>query len=535
MAKISDLKEGSKTLLDSLRFRIEREGKWGAIDGNGRIVIEPRFTSISDFDHTTGLAVAAVWFPPKKAEPGDKFEADDFYGVINRDGQWIIAPAFDHLEDFDPVSGLAVARRTQDANNTQELKLGLISPDGEWRIRRQFSEVKPFHPASKLAPARLTFDWGLMDVSGNWAVAPAFEDITPFDDQTSLFWACKNGSWGLLRPDGSWMVTPMFGRWEPASHGSGIAWAKEGRAYDSAIDTASSRLRVTTGFGGSGSWHIVRSDGAHFACPEINGPFPGGGFKNKMSCCVARCDDGRRGILNREGRWVLPPRHGKLTEFREDLSIVLAEEGGRWGWLDLAGSWVLPPNYETLTLPHLQFGTAWAKRDGSWHLLDSKGDVQRTLPFIISARPYSSETGFVAQLLQSGEKKTGWMGWDGNWVVAPEYASLMLLQEEPTILLASLESEQEGILLAPQTWLVPPEKFAPSHKNCDTVNQCAVDHFGGQWIRITAYSSFSAERIRAYYINLRTMEVVLAWDGTCRQSLTTSDLLLQSQSQTSAL
>jgi hypothetical protein len=498
--------------LSGLRFPIVRAGKWGAIDGHGRIAIEPQFASMSDFDHNTGLAVAAVMLAPREVEQGDSSEAHKCYGAINRDGKWIIAPAFDHLEDFDPVSGLAVARRTQDANNTQELKLGFISPDGAWRIPRQFSKVKPFHPTCKLAPACLKFDWGLIDVLGNWAVTPAFEDIAPFDDETSLFWACQKGSWGLLRPDGAWAISPRFASWEAPRRGGEIAWAKEGRAYDEAIDTPNSRIRVGTTFGGRGQWHIVRRDGTHVACPEINGSFPPGWFKKGENLCIARSAAGPTGILNREGQWVMPPKNDRIADLNEELRLVLVQENERWGWMDFAGKWMLPPDYEILTLPHVRLRTAWAKRDGKWALLDSTGQIQRMLPFDMSASPRSTQTRFIAESLpRSGEKKCGWMGWDGDWIVAPEYQSLMIMAEDAGILLATLESGKEGILLAPQTWLVAPEVFA-SYEFC-SVRRCSVASVGGQWIRIIALSEgVGVDRDTSYYINLRNLEVVLGWD-----------------------
>lgn len=500
--------------LSGLRFPVARAGKWGAIDGNGRIVIEPQFASLSDFDHTTGLAIAAVMLTPTEVEQGDSSEAHKYFGAINRDGQWIIAPSFDWLDAFDPVSGLAAARRAEAGSS---FRVGFIDPEGEWRIPRQFTEVKPFHPTCNLAPARSKFDWGLIDASGNWAVAPAFEDIAPFDEETSLFWACQKGSWGLLRSDGSWAISPRFASWEAPRRGGGIAWAKEGRAYDEAIDTPNSRIRVGTTFGGRGQWHIVRRDGTHVACPEIRGTFPPGWFKEGGSLCIATSDAGQTGILSRDGKWVMPPKYDRIEELNEELRMLLVQDNKRWGWMDFAGKWMLPPDYEALTLPHVQFRTAWAKREEKWVLLDSNGHIQRTLPFDVSASPRSTENHFIAELLpRSGEKKCGWMGWDGNWVVAPTYQSLMIIAEGAGILLAALESGRKGILLAPQTWLVAPGAFDAdefSHLNC-----CGSIRFGGQWIQILARSEgVGVDRDTAYYINLRNLEVVLAWD-VCKPS-----------------
>ncbi len=502
--------------LSGLRFPIVRAGKWGAIDGCGRIVIEPQFLHLSDFDDASGLAIAETIFPSLNTTEGEEDGKTDMpetgrvFGAVNRAGQWVIAPSFDWLDVFDPVSGLAAARRAEDGSS---FRVGFINPEGEWRIPRQFTEVKRFHPTSKLAPACLKLDWGLIDATGKWVVTPTFEEITPFDNEAALFWACRKGSWGLLRPDGSWAITPRFASWEAPRRAGEIAWAKEGRAYDEAIDTPNSRIRVGTTFGGRGQWHIVRRDGTHVACPEINGSFPPGWFKQGGSLCIASCDAGPTGILNRDGQWVMPPKFDRIADLNEELGLVLVQENERWGWMDFGGKWMLPPDYEILTLPHVRLRTAWAKRDGKWALLDSTGQIQRMLPFDMSASPRSTQTRFIAESLpRSGETKCGWMGWDGDWIVAPEYQSLIIISEDAGILLATLESGKEGILLAPQTWLVAPEVFA-SNEFC-SVSRCSVASVSGQWIRIIALSTVCVERARAYYINLRTFEVVAAWDET---------------------
>src|SRR2546421_11859187 len=63
---------------------IQQNGKWGYIDGTGKVVIEPRFSWAEEFSE--GLAA---------------FENEDGkYGYIDETGKVVIEPKFDNWTEF---------------------------------------------------------------------------------------------------------------------------------------------------------------------------------------------------------------------------------------------------------------------------------------------------------------------------------------------------------------------------------------------------------------------------------------------------
>ena len=85
-------KEGSKKIEHSNSFLIEENGKYGYMDKDGNVVINPQFDRADDFSE--GLARVRI---------GD--EKTGKWGYIDKEGKFVINPQFDCAEDFS--EGLA--------------------------------------------------------------------------------------------------------------------------------------------------------------------------------------------------------------------------------------------------------------------------------------------------------------------------------------------------------------------------------------------------------------------------------------------
>ena len=66
--------------------------KYGFIDKNGKVVIEPQFDNVEDF-------IEGFW----------KVEKDGKWGFIDKNGKVVIEPQYDYVRDFS--EGLAEVRR----------------------------------------------------------------------------------------------------------------------------------------------------------------------------------------------------------------------------------------------------------------------------------------------------------------------------------------------------------------------------------------------------------------------------------------
>jgi hypothetical protein len=113
-------------------------GKWGFINKQGTIAIEPRFSRVREFKN--GVAIV---------------KEQDKFGSIDKAGRFVIQPDFDNLTEF--CEGLACARFRD--------KYGYVNRSGAWAIAPQFDTARDFK--NGVAKAKRDGKWCFVDLSGN--------------------------------------------------------------------------------------------------------------------------------------------------------------------------------------------------------------------------------------------------------------------------------------------------------------------------------------------------------------------------------
>ncbi len=134
------------------------DGLWGYRDLSGAVAIAPQFADARAFHH--GLAAVQV---------GTRWRYIDAQGAFAFDADFLVAG------DFSEV-GLAIARaRLSD-------KYGFIDREGNWVIAPQFQHALGFSRQG-VAPASLDGrKMGLIDRTGKWIVAPTYSSIEQFNE-----------------------------------------------------------------------------------------------------------------------------------------------------------------------------------------------------------------------------------------------------------------------------------------------------------------------------------------------------------------
>lgn len=160
-----------------------KNGKYGAMNSDGKMLIEPRFKRLGHFNN--GLA----WASLKKRQ----------FGFIDTTGNWQIAPRYVNCQDFDIESGIA---RVKDDT------LGWIYVDtsGVEIIIPGLSKYGDF--SEGLASGKTSAGFGFFDKTGKWVISPQFQAVRAFKNG---FAAAKfNGRWGFIDKNGVWQIMPHF-------------------------------------------------------------------------------------------------------------------------------------------------------------------------------------------------------------------------------------------------------------------------------------------------------------------------------------
>jgi hypothetical protein len=115
---------------------VETKGKWGFVDKNGRLVIDPQFEDASDF--SDGLAPVKIhseettWCPPDASGSRSGFTMK--WGYIDKTGKLIIPAQFESAAPFS--EGLAVIHNCEQAFFID--KTGKIVVSGNFRYASSF-------------------------------------------------------------------------------------------------------------------------------------------------------------------------------------------------------------------------------------------------------------------------------------------------------------------------------------------------------------------------------------------------------------
>ena len=157
------------------------EQKWGFVDKDGKIKINPQFYNVDIFSN--GRCAVT--------------NKDGKSGYINTEGKMVINYQFDEAASFHE-------------NNMACVKLGdkwgVIDENGKYAINPQFSNIGFDGEYFRIEQDE---KWGWCDKNGKIIINPQFESIHSFN-YTDLA-AVKSGSnWGYIGKDGNFKINPQF-------------------------------------------------------------------------------------------------------------------------------------------------------------------------------------------------------------------------------------------------------------------------------------------------------------------------------------
>jgi hypothetical protein len=198
---------------------VERGGKWGYADRNGKLVIGPRFENARKF--SGGLAAVYVRTGAKSRAGLDDSDAaaaeERKWGFIDETGKTVIAPEFEAVADFS--EGFAAVSYKAPSSDTDTW--GYVDREGHVVIKPQFSAADPFTEGLALVwaggvnptdPVVKSFvKMGYIDKAGHWAIGSRYryffynsfsEGVVPFRK--------NGGKWGYMNQKGEVVIKTQF-------------------------------------------------------------------------------------------------------------------------------------------------------------------------------------------------------------------------------------------------------------------------------------------------------------------------------------
>ena len=189
---------------------------------------------------------------------------------------------------------------------------GLLGPKG-WEVPPSI-EVDFILPGSEgLYPAKKSGKFGFIDPSGNWVVESQFEEVGKFIEGIATF--RLGGNWGFINKQGTQIT---------------------GADFEQVFDFHRGKAIVKQG----GKYLLIGIDGN----PILEKTF------DRISLAADNYfiteNDNKFGLISPEGKEIVEPKFEELR--REDLNKILVRIGNKYGILDENGDYVLPVYYKSI-------------------------------------------------------------------------------------------------------------------------------------------------------------------------------------------
>ena len=303
----------------------DAKGKWGFIDGNGRVRIEPTWDDVYPFDE---LGRACVNVRKKKGGGGNPFTGvvDPFaagvYGAIDRNGKVRVPLIYEDRIRFTDVDGEPLAWARKDG------KIGRINGEGEQLTPFEWDDIHPFCGWDDRHQTMIKGDLqGLVDLHGTVVLQAEWLNLGYLGEGKVA--AIKNEEgWWIADAEGNILIDKALDYYSIHPFGEdGLAMVN---SKEDSQDETSERVKY--------GWINARGKVVIPVEWEDGGTFSEGVAPAKR--------DGKWGYIDERGTEVLPFKWESADSFERGYARVEGPEG--WGMIDRQGILVIDPTWDHL-------------------------------------------------------------------------------------------------------------------------------------------------------------------------------------------
>ncbi len=384
-------KTGSDMPLPTLQAEAPPPGyrQYGYQDKDGRLLVDYRLSRASAFTGKVAIASDGLpglidakgqWLTPRPHGTPEEVAllrawgyTSNGWGLIDRQGNWVIKPLHRNIHRYPDGSFC-------------------VEPMGEWpsggcqRVDTTGSVLPPLN-ASEIQKAReAELAMPIPAPAPAPAPAPTEENTVP-DERPLLEAVAIDGRWGFQNAEGEWVIPPQFDDAQDFSEGLGLAAVKlKNTGGDEAPENPPTKSKA------EGEEESENPDSSTLAW----------------------------GVINTDGKWLIPPRFSRIRPFREGISIAWEseQEGAMIGLLSTQGRW--RPLMGISEITDFNEGVATATRsNGALCRLYPDGACQGAYNAIDIQR--KDDRFAIARLGPQGP--FGYLGPDDEWIVQPRFSN----------------------------------------------------------------------------------------------------------------
>jgi len=281
-----------------------KNGKWGYVDNQGQVAIEPQFDSAHDFSE----GLAAVSNSTDGAQESGYIQSDGKWAFRMPDSDWAFAPFSGGRARFSTSAGR---------------QFGYVDPTGRIIVEPKFDRAMDFSEGrarvaigewiDEFPSPRFRGTWGYIDRDGQLVITANLTDASEFSDGLALISRSESG-YEFVNAEGNSVLRVL----------SLIANMKRSVSFQGSFHSG----LAPVGISDQGSGYIDRT--GKLVIPskfEMAREFSGG-------LAAVRTSEGF-GFIDRAGAVVIAPRYDNVGKFHEGYARVKCRE--EWFFVDRRG------------------------------------------------------------------------------------------------------------------------------------------------------------------------------------------------------
>ncbi len=318
---------------------IKLNEKWGYIDLQGKIVIETQYDYV--FDFFNGLSVVAN---------GSDLYEDANYGIIDTSGTTVLDPDIENSFEYICSFYSPMIAKGEVKNGS----LVVIDRSGKIIID---NIMEYYGRGGSTDPAYYFGDNGL---------------VTMIVSEDGSYSSSKINLFGAFNNKGEWVISP-----QPSD--------SDEIEYLADLESAESDQLIVYKSKENGLYGYTDKNREWVIQPKYN-------YANNFVKDKALVDmDGKTGIIDRSGNWILEPSLERVTtDFFDNRNdgLFQAKLLDKWGIIDYNGNWLVEPKYTSIEMPHDINDPIIVETDDFKGIISSTGqeiyrfnDGERAIPF----------------------------------------------------------------------------------------------------------------------------------------------------------
>ncbi|MBL4651886.1 MAG: WG repeat-containing protein [Flavobacteriales bacterium] len=447
---------------------VQQNKLWGVIDQDGNQIVEPKYTSVSEFANWMAIV-----------------RQGKLHGAINIKGQEVVKPEFQKIYDFseEGIARAVIGEYYVENHDLTKDDIGkslyldskgniftkklykklydfsdgvaiVADETGKYLVNAQLEEIPIKINGEVVRPAIQVFSGGLgrvvfkgkmgyINPKGELVIDLVFDNAKPFENGQAL--VLQDDKWGLINTEGNFIAEPIYQKIHPLVDGYRMVIQNDKKGIiDSLgkviIEPEYSYLLSTE----SGKWFVEKRK-VGFGVVDKFGTFTlmpedAKDFTKFIEGHIIAFGRKGRGLINDECKWVVPPVYDGFRPMEGGMAKGLIDKEERWFWVTTKGKEIrvagahLYKDYgvfsEGLGAVYNGGKIGFIDYDGNWviepqfdHQPMTKGKVQ-----FIDGRA-----------LVKKDKKYGYIDKTGNWIIEPIYQKMSeyyTLEESPEDLVA---------------------------------------------------------------------------------------------------